>query len=227
MSPLKLERYKGLISRSQPLELEAWVRALLVHYFFHVSDKQIVEVDSPAGAPRTVNLLTPTVFKGQGRIRLAANVVFGVPRSPGSHACTYVEARTAQSFIGIGEGTTINNRATLVSEGARILIGKRCLIGTEFQVLDSNAHQLTLGQRHLPDQAPRDVVIEDDVFIGSRVTLLKGCRIGRGSVLAAGCVVPPSFDAPPLSVIAGNPARIVGQVGQVAQAAPPREAAAA
>ena len=56
------------------------------------------------------------------------------------------------------------------------------------------------------------MVIEDEVFIGSRVTLLKGCRIGRGSVIAAGTVVPPKFDAPPLSVIAGNPAVIVGQV---------------
>jgi maltose O-acetyltransferase len=221
---MKLEHYKGLISKSRPLDLENWVRALLVHYFFHISDRQIVEVDAPAGAPRSVNLLTPTVFKGQGRIRLAANVVFGVPRSPGSHSCSYVEARTAQSLIEIGEGTTLNNGATLVSEGARILIGKRCLIGTEFQVLDSNAHQLALGERHLPDQAPRDVVIEDEVFIGSRVTVLKGCHIGRGSVLAAGCVVPPSFSAPPLSVIAGNPARIVGQVAQSPQT---REAVAA
>jgi acetyltransferase-like isoleucine patch superfamily enzyme len=138
--------------------------------------------------------------------------VFGVPRSPGSYSCSYIEARTPQSLIEIGEGTTINNRAVIVSEGAAIHIGRRCLIGSEFQVMDSNAHQLALGQRHLPDQQPRPVVIEDEVFIGSRVTLLKGCRIGRGSVIAAGTVVPPKFDAPPLSVIAGNPAVIVGQV---------------
>lgn len=212
---LKLDRYKGWISKSNPFELEGWVRALLVHYFFHVSDKAIVEVlqapDQPSAA-RTVNLMTPTVFKGSGRIRLAATVVFGVPRSPGSYACSYIEARTPQSLIEIGDGTVVNNRAVIVSEGAAIRIGRRCLIGSEFQVLDSNAHQLALGQRHLPDQQPRPVVIEDEVFIGSRVTLLKGCRIGRGSVIAAGTVVPPKFDAPPLSVIAGNPAVIVGQV---------------
>jgi acetyltransferase-like isoleucine patch superfamily enzyme len=219
---LKLDRYKVLISRSNPLDLEAWVRALLVHYFFHVSDKQCVEVEAcpGVGAPRRVNLLTPTVFKGQGRIRLAANVVFGVPRSPHSHACSYVEARTPRSLIDIGAGTVVNNHAVIVSEGAQIHIGKRCLIGAEFQVLDSNAHQLALGQRHLPDQEPRDVVIEDDVFIGSRVTLLKGCRIGHGSVIAAGSVVPPSFQAAPMSVIAGNPARVVGTVA----IAPPLQA---
>lgn len=211
----KLDRWKNYISRSNPLELETWVRGLLIHYFFHVSDRQIVEVQVAAdkpGAPRTVNLMTPTVFKGAGRIRLAPTVVFGVPRSPGSYGCSYVEARTPQSLIEIGEGTVINNRAVIVSEGAQVRIGQRCLIGAEFQVLDSNAHELAPGQRHVPDRNPQPVVIEDEVFIGSRVTLLKGCRIGRGSVISAGTVVPPKFEAPPLSVIAGNPARIVGQV---------------
>jgi carbonic anhydrase/acetyltransferase-like protein (isoleucine patch superfamily) len=54
--------------------------------------------------------------------------------------------------------------------------------------------------------------VGDDVFIGSRVTLLKGCRIGDGCVIAAGSVVPPSFEAPGMSIVAGNPAKIVGRV---------------
>lgn len=214
----RLDRYRSLISKGRPAELESWVRALLIHYHFHVSDRQCVEVDVSAQpqAPRVVNLLTPTVFKGPGRIRLAPTVVFGVPRSPDSYACSYVEARMPQSLIQIDDGTTINNRAMIVSEGAGIRIGRRCLIGSEFQVVDSNFHQLTLGARHLPDKSPQPVRVEDDVFIGSRVTLLKGCQIGRGCVIAAGCVVPPSFVAPPMSIIAGNPARIVGEVGAAA-----------
>jgi acetyltransferase-like isoleucine patch superfamily enzyme len=210
----RFERYKTWISGSHPAELESWVRGLLIHYFFHVSDRSCVEIDMSASpqAPRVLNLLTPTVFKGLGRFRLAPGVVFGVPRSPGSYACSYVEARTPQSLISIDEGTVINNRATIMSEGAQILIGKRCLIGSEFQIVDSNFHQMPVGERHRPDQQPQAVVVEDDVFIGSRVTLLKGCRIGHGSVIAAGSVVPPEFVAPPLSIVAGNPARRVGQV---------------
>ena len=100
---------------------------------------------------------------------------------PALRASPRVEARTPQSLIVIGGGTVINNRAAIVSEGAEIRIGRRCLIGGEFQAFDTNAHQLALAERHLPDQAPRAVVVEDDVFIGSRVTLLKGCRIGRGA----------------------------------------------
>jgi len=216
----RLERAKALVSGTSPLELEGWVRALVIHYFFHVSDKQGLEIgpDADGRRGRTVNLMTPTVFKGPGRIRLGATTGFGVPRSPGSYSCSYIEARTPQSLVEIGDGTVINNRAVIVSEGAAVSIGRRCLIGSEVQILDSNAHQLALGRRHLPDDAPRPVIVEDDVFIGGRVTLLKGCRIGRGSVIAAGAVVSPGFEAPPMSIVAGNPARVVGRVSEPADA---------
>lgn len=218
---LKLERYTALISGTDPSVLETLVRGLLIHYFFHVSNKQIVEVLTEApGANRVVNLLTPTVFKGQGRIRLTSTTVFGWAASPGSYGCSYIEARNPGALIDIGERTTINNGASLIAEGAGIRIGARCLIGTELQVLDTNAHELQLGRRHLPDSNTQQVVVGDDVFIGSRVTLLKGCLIGNGCVIAAGTVVPPSFEAPAMSIVAGNPARVVGRVPDATVAVP-------
>ena len=51
------------------------------------------------------------------------------------------------------------------------------------------------------------VVIEDDVWTGANVTILKGVTIGRGSVVAAGAVVTKS--CPPYSIIAGVPAKVV------------------
>ena len=50
------------------------------------------------------------------------------------------------------------------------------------------------------------VVIEDDVWIGANVTILKGVTIGRGSVVAAGAVVTKS--CPPYSIIGGVPAKV-------------------
>lgn len=41
----------------------------------------------------------------------------------------------------------------------------------------------------------KDVIVEEDVWIGARVTLLQGVRIGRGSIIAAGCVVTRSVPA--------------------------------
>lgn len=51
------------------------------------------------------------------------------------------------------------------------------------------------------------VVIEDDVWCGANVTILKGVTIGRGSVVAAGAVVTKSF--PPYSIIGGVPAKLI------------------
>lgn len=206
---LKLERYKSIVSGTEASALEEAVRNLLIHYFFHVSDKRILQVR--AGGT-TVNLLTPAVFKGVGRIVLSPTTVFGVPRSPGSYACSYVEARTRTALIELGDGTVLNNRAMMLSEGAGIRIGNRCLIGAEFEVMDTNAHELALGRRHEADTRPLAVEIGDDVFIGNKVIILKGCRIGNGCVIAAGSVLPPKFIAPAMSVIAGNPAKIIGQV---------------
>lgn len=212
---LKLERYKAIISGTEPTVLEGLIRGLLIHYFFHVSNKRIIEVRTDsAGVGNTVNLLTPTAFKGQGRIRLASTTLFGWTSSPGSYNCSYLEARTPDALIEIGERTTINNGAALISEGAGIFIGARCLIGTEFFAMDTNAHETELGRRHLPDSRTRRVSIGDDVFIGSRVTLLKGTRIGNGSVITAGAVVM-GLIVPPMSIVAGNPARVVGNVPAV------------
>ena len=51
------------------------------------------------------------------------------------------------------------------------------------------------------------VVIEDDVWCGANVTILKGVTIGRGSVIAAGSVVTRSI--PPYSIAGGVPARVI------------------
>lgn len=208
----KFELYNQAIFSSEPNILEGLVRGLLIHYFFHTSNKNNIELfDLEAEAARTINILTPTVFKGAGKIRIAPRVIFGVPRSPGNHSCSYIEARTPESMVEIGSDTTINNAAVIMSEGASIKIGRRGLFGPELHIMDSNFHQLSLGFRNLPDNDPKSIIIGDDVLIGSKVTILKGAHIGYGCIIAAGSVIPPSFIAPPLSVIGGNPAKIIGK----------------
>jgi maltose O-acetyltransferase len=210
---LRLSRYAQMMQLTPPIEAEALVRSLLVQFFFHVSNKSIVEVTGLAlGEEPRLNLLSPVVFKGSGRVRVSATTLFGWTKSPFSYRTSYVEARNPQALIEIGERTTINNAAVLLAEGAGIKIGARCLIGTEWQVMDTNAHELDLDRRTEADSQTKQVVVGDDVFIGSRVTMLKGCRIGNGCVVAAGSVVSPGFYAPSMSIVAGNPARIVGQV---------------
>ena len=61
-------------------------------------------------------------------------------------------------------------------------------------------------QSKLPEN-DQDIIIESDVWIGCNVTILKGVKIGRGSVVAAGAVVVKS--CPPYSIIAGVPAKVI------------------
>ena len=57
------------------------------------------------------------------------------------------------------------------------------------------------------NEIEQPVIIEDDVWIGARVTILPGCRICKGSVIAAGAVV--TRDVPPYTIVGGVPARFI------------------
>lgn len=58
----------------------------------------------------------------------------------------------------------------------------------------------------------RPVVIDDDVWIGDKVTILPGVHVGMGSVLGAASVV--TKDVAPYSVVGGNPARVISMRGE-------------
>jgi acetyltransferase-like isoleucine patch superfamily enzyme len=55
--------------------------------------------------------------------------------------------------------------------------------------------------------ARKGVKIEDDVWIGTRATILDGITIGKGSIIAAGSIV--NKDVPPYSIVAGVPAKVI------------------
>lgn len=56
-------------------------------------------------------------------------------------------------------------------------------------------------------------VIEQDVLIGMRATVLNGAHIGAGSVVAAGAVVRPGMEVPPNSLVVGVPAKVRKETG--------------
>lgn len=159
-----------------------------------------------------VRRLQPIHAVGNGEISVGKNVTIGVWPSPyylAGHA--YIEARTSSASISIGEGTWINNNFCVIAEHSSIMIGKRCRIGQNCEILDSNFHGIKLEERGLsrPEWC-KPVQIGNDVFIGGNCKIMKGVSIGDGSVIANGSVVVKSV---PAGVIAGgNPAKIIRKI---------------
>jgi acetyltransferase-like isoleucine patch superfamily enzyme len=123
--------------------------------------------------------------------------------------------------INIGEDVFVGPN-TRIWSGLQITIGNRVLISHGVNILDSAFHDLSASKRHLQfrkiftdklnavgDIECRPVIIEDDVWIGFHAAILKGVRIGRGAVIAAGAIV--TKDVAPFTVVGGTTAAVIGK----------------
>lgn len=154
-------------------------------------------------------ILQPTLLIGAGVIKFDDGVRVGWYPSPNFFdGSSYIEARNKTAIVEIGSGAIINNNFTLICDISSIKIGKNTLIGSNVTILDSDFHSIAPESRKVNGmQKFAPIVIGENVFIGDRVIILKGVKIGNDSVVAAGSIV--IKDVPERSVVAGNPARIV------------------
>ncbi|HSZ05698.1 MAG TPA: acyltransferase [Solirubrobacteraceae bacterium] len=156
-------------------------------------------------------VLQPVRFLGPGAIVLGENVQFGWPTSNAFYTgYCHVEASTPEAAIEIGDGAEINNNAFIKSEGPGIRIGARALLGSEVTIYDSDFHDLRAERRRGGQPRMGAVELAEDVFVGDRVLILKGVRIGAHSVIGAGSVV--SSSIPDGVIAAGSPARVIGAI---------------
>ncbi|WP_346862597.1 acyltransferase [uncultured Draconibacterium sp.] len=122
----------------------------------------------------------------------------------GTNFLRFVELRNPKN-ISVGNHSVINQRVLLDGRGGKLVIGDNVDIAQETNIW-------TLGHDPNSDYHAAkggDVVIEDYVWIASRVTILPGVRIGRGVVVAANSVV--TKDIPPMSIVAGVPAKVIAK----------------
>lgn len=111
----------------------------------------------------------------------------------------------------VGRQTYIGEYNNLRSEGAVLSIGDHCLV-SQFVSLIGTGHAHALRDRLIGEQGPSDklgVTIGDDVWIGANAVVLPGVVVGRGAVVAAGSIV--TRDVPEYTIVAGSPARPVGE----------------
>lgn len=116
--------------------------------------------------------------------------------------------------LSVGEGTSIPKGSTFYCTEAPLTIGKKVVFGPKPTIITGD-HRIDIIGKFMIDITPEEkqpendeeVIIEDDVWCGANVTILKGVTIGHGSVVAAGAVVTKSF--PPYSIIGGVPAKLL------------------
>jgi len=107
----------------------------------------------------------------------------------------------------VGRKVFINQCCTIYDMGG-VDIADKVMIGPNVNII-TTGHALNPAQRRAYIEA-RPIIIEQNVWIAAGATLIGGVAVGENSVVAAGSVV--THDAPPNSLVAGNPARIVRSI---------------
>ncbi len=112
----------------------------------------------------------------------------------------------------VGDYTSIPKGAVFYCTEAELKIGNKVIFGPKPTIITGDHRIDVIGSYIMDshDKLPENdvqVIIEDDVWTGAHVTILKGVTIGRGSVIAAGAVVNKS--CPPYSIIGGIPAKVL------------------
>ena len=112
-------------------------------------------------------------------------------------------------ILEIGNNITINTNVQLGASGGRIVIGNNVLIGPNV-VLRAADHGIARSSI-IQSQPPQggEIIVEDDVWIGSNAVILRNVKLGLGCVVAAGAVVTGNVE--PYVVVGGIPARKISE----------------
>lgn len=106
--------------------------------------------------------------------------------------------------IFIGDNVFIGDGAKFLSSSAKIYIGNNVMFGPNVSIVTGDHNINTLGTLMINahekmDGDDQDVIIEDDVWVGMGVIILKGVRVGKGSVIGVGTLL--TKDILPYSVV--------------------------
>jgi len=121
--------------------------------------------------------------------------------------------------VRIGSDSSVQNYTLIVGYGTiedpagAVRIGNGVRIASHCRIIGGN-HRFDDPDRPIREQGiePKPITIEDDVWIGSGVSIVAGVTVGHGCVIGAGSVV--TRDIPPMSVAVGVPARVIRKRGK-------------
>lgn len=130
--------------------------------------------------------------------------------APDSHIhLTTWNADTYEGKIEIGD-FCLFSPGVRISAATSIKIGNSCMFANSAYISDSDWHGIY--DRALPVGKSKEVVLEDNVWIGDGAIVSKGVTIGKNSIVGARSVV--TKDVPENVIVAGNPAQVVKELDE-------------
>lgn len=111
--------------------------------------------------------------------------------------------------VQIGQKTTINGAHIVCGgDGNSVIIGEDCMFADRIEIWASDTHPIYSNCNcKAPINYPKNIIINNHVWIGQCACVLKGVEIGHDSIIGMAAVVTKTI--PPTSVVAGNPAHII------------------
>jgi tetrahydrodipicolinate N-acetyltransferase len=181
-------RHRGwcIVGRGSRVRIERGARIE-----FEPGSRLLIGQDRLAPAPCWVILRRTARWSVRGRVELMSGTKVVV--SEGAH-------------FEMGDRSYIHCNST-VTCFERVAIGKDCAISWNVNILDGNSHDLTIDGVPRPWSGP--ITLGDRVWVGTGALVLSGVTIASGAVVGANSVV--TRDVPERTVVAGNPARVIGK----------------
>ena len=137
-------------------------------------------------------ILRPEQFREYGKgVKIEKDVAINMPNRV-----------VLKDYVAILQGTIINSQGGLYI-GQYTGIGYNCTI---FTAQHNYRNSMTIPFDESVDLKP--VIIRDFVWTGARVMIMPGVEIGEGAIIGMGAVI--TKNVPPLSIVVGNPAEVIG-----------------
>lgn len=134
-----------------------------------------------------------------------------------THNFTNLKNALFLNCVHVGRCTYGTIDVDMTRDDTELYIGSFCSIASDVRFVLSSEHSLSLLSTYpfknrlingeVEAKSKGNILVQDDVWIGSRSTVLSGVKIGQGAVIAAGAVV--TKDVPPYAIVGGVPAKVI------------------
>jgi acetyltransferase-like isoleucine patch superfamily enzyme len=186
----------------RPLLVRRWHEFWAQWYSRHFIQPQCEEFGDGIEiiGPRNLELFGPHISIGD-------YVHISTARGTMTRLCTWPNQTGEHGHLKIGNYVLLSPGVHITS-AENIHIGDNVMMASHCYVSDADWHDLYDRVASPGKTAP--IILEDNVWLGQGAKVLKGVRLGKNTIVAAGAVVAKSF--PANSIIGGNPAKLISKL---------------